>query len=59
MASNETKKKCQHYSINVFGVEWKLNLVTRGASSKMFEKPWFRIKLTFYTKRDGSVLVYG
>ena len=26
MASNETKKKCWSYSINLFGGEWKLNL---------------------------------
>ena len=37
MVSSEMKKKCQ-YSINLLGGEWKLNLVTRRASNKMFEK---------------------
>ena len=33
MASSETKKKCPQYSINLFGGEWKLNLVVGGGAS--------------------------
>ena len=41
MASNETKKEnLGQYSINLFGGEWKLNLVTRGTASKISEKPY-------------------
>ena len=39
MGSSGTKKKYWQYSINIFVDEWKLNLATRGSSSKNFENP--------------------
>ena len=37
MSSSETKKKCLQYSISLFVGEWKLNLITKGSSSKVLE----------------------
>ena len=67
MASSETKKKKtkkkkkpQPNSINLFVGKWKLNLVTRDASSKKFEKLagetlyWWLIVGNLFESTDNS-----
>ena len=49
-AFSGTKKKCRQYSIHLFEVESKSNLVTRSASNKNFKKPWDIYLLDFLCK---------
>ena len=43
-------------SINLFGDEWKLNWVTKGASSKVLKSP--TLKLKYFFKKPGKVPIF-